>query len=183
MTDTIRKAQLVSAIATAWFEQMSKGLLTQTSRGGKMPSVEMSFVKQDDADEAHDHLIALALAVQERPLPSGYRVRAALSAPSGYDEGIEAAGKVAARYGGQDGQAIARNIRSLLGTKPPAGERGSIVATLGRNDLQRLSRAFNVAGDLRVTQDYRINEWLKAQIAAAPDRGEHLSAPAEGGER
>lgn len=84
---------------------------------------------------------------------------------------------------------------TIWATKPPSGDRESIVAddlcecprcgrmhrhlgmppgALYRDDFQRLSRAFNVAGDLRVTQDYRINEWLKGQIAAAPERDDHL---------
>lgn len=32
-------------------------------------------------------------------------------------------------------------------------------------DLCRLSRVFNVSADLSDPQDYRINEWLKSQIA------------------
>lgn len=34
-------------------------------------------------------------------------------------------------------------------------------------DFCRLSRAFNEVANLGLTQDYRINEWLKRQIAAA----------------
>ncbi len=32
-------------------------------------------------------------------------------------------------------------------------------------DLRRLSGAFNEVADLGVAQDYRINEWLKKEIA------------------
>ena len=66
--------KLVSAIARAWVQAMSNGILTQNSGGGKTPSVQMSFVNQEDADLTHAHLIALACAAQGKPLPTWYEV-------------------------------------------------------------------------------------------------------------
>ena len=44
---------------------------------------------------------------------------------------------------------------------------GSPPWALSHDDLCRLSRAFNEAGNLFSPQDRKINEWLKIQIAAA----------------
>lgn len=45
-----------------------------------------------------------------------------------------------------------------LGTPPWA---------LSHDDLCRLSRLFGFAGDIRTSQDYRINEWLKRMIGTS----------------
>ena len=39
-----------------------------------------------------------------------------------------------------------------------------LLATLAAEDAQRLSRVFNAGADLRLSQDERINEWLKSLI-------------------
>jgi hypothetical protein len=47
--------------------------------------------------------------------------------------------------------------------KPPT----VITGALSRDDLCRLSRGFNMTASLGLSQDARINDWLKAQIEAA----------------
>ena len=54
-----------------------------------------------------------------------------------------------------------------------------LLPTITHDDACRLSRAFNMCGNLCMDQDYRINEWLKCLIKATYGDGAALGGGAE----